>query len=201
MRWIVAMEQNQPMTRVVAAAREYFQNVDEFNYPKVPTSGWPQAPNFAWQQTALHVRQHYKQPWLWWEPDAVPLRRDWLSMIEREYERGRRPLMGHIVAGMGHCNGVAVYPENMPDLSRRAMRATGLAWDSEMRAETINLTHNANHIFAHCFWMGNGCCNNGSGKEPSFPTWQLVQRVVNMRCALFHRCKDGSLQQRLIEKT
>lgn len=55
------------------------------------------------------------EPWLWLEPDAIPLCPGWLDKIEAEYKEAKRPFMGARVLLVGapeHMSGVAVYPWN-----------------------------------------------------------------------------------------
>jgi len=49
--------------------------------------GWPQAANLMFRAAARQVNEFYRQPMLWLEPDAVPLRSDWLSAIGDAYWR------------------------------------------------------------------------------------------------------------------
>jgi len=60
-----------------------------FNTNGMP--GWPQGPNFYFQETIRHLKSIENQlPWLWMELDATPLKSGWLDCIEKEYEESKK---------------------------------------------------------------------------------------------------------------
>ncbi len=176
-------------------AARCFRTVQRFKY-NCSVQGWPQAPNFAFRTTAHHMTG-LGRPWLWLEPDAVPLKKEWLSALQREYVRHNKPFMGPIVPNMGHMNGVGIYPSNTPSLIPRAMRSSNTAWDSDMRDEMINKCHNASHLIQHCWGIVNGCAHPHGGELPHFKNAQDLKRWLLPSAVLFHRCKDGSLIDQL----
>lgn len=190
--------------RVKAAAKKYFRSIVEFKYQAPWHKGWPQAANHAFQQTATHIACHIREPWLWWEADAVPLRRGWLTDIVSEYGKAmaaNKCFMGHLVKGItepnGHMNGVGVYPPDVGKLTRNAMLSLNAPWDVAMSSQMLNHFYSANHLFQHCWTLDSqgNCCNNGV-IVPTFKSWADIAKSphqVDFRCALFHRCKDGSL--------
>lgn len=186
---------------VRAEAEKYFHTTSGYVYDPPHRRTWPFSNNHVFQRGAWHVYNHLKRPFLWLEADCCPIRAGWLTLIADEYRKGKKPIMGNIVPVMGHCNGVAVYPAKMVELSPEAMLVTAYPWDLAMKERTIGLTHRANHLIMHVWATGakGEPLDEGDGPAPTFPDWATVERLVNFQAALFHRCKDGSLTDRLME--
>jgi hypothetical protein len=98
--------------------------------------GWPISCNKAFETMAWAAYQKYKQPFLWMEPDAVPLKQGWLNDIENDYRAKGRPFMGDYVAiagvmpnGVDHMSGIAVYHPDMPRLAPSIFNNERAAWD------------------------------------------------------------------------
>ena len=98
--------------------------------------GWPISCNKAFETMAWAAYQKYKQPFLWMEPDAVPLKQGWLNDVENEYRAKGRPFMGDYVAiagvmpnGVDHMSGIAVYHPDMPRLAPSIFNNERAAWD------------------------------------------------------------------------
>lgn len=180
------------------AAWRAFSKVEVFIYPTAPVKSWPQAPNWAFQHTAIYM-QPAGRAWFWMEPDCVPLQPGWLDAWNEEYVQCHKLVMGVIVRGMGHCNGTAVYPANFPRLSRAAMTCVDDAWDGVMKKDTILLTHDASHLLCHVWGIERGRAKWHGGEAAHFSSWHDVQKWVDMKAVLFHRCKDGSLIDQLQE--
>lgn len=200
-----------------AAASKVFSKVHEFTYSEdgVPTT-WPAGANWAWQQVARWIPMitQFKgntypfpqvlpdrTPWLFLEPDAVPLKPGWMQTLADEYKRGGKPFMGHIVKQMGHMNGVAVYPNDVSAFARDAFHVVHSAWDVALKDQTIQLTHNANHLIQHCWVLINGqVSHNGDGIIATFRDTGEMHRLLEPEAVLFHRTKDGSLIDCLMQR-
>lgn len=180
-------------------AWDAFSEVECFVYPACPNTSWPQGPNWAFQHTARHMKPT-QRPWFWMEADCVPIQPNWLEVLSQEYRRCRKPIMGVIVPGMGHCNGTAVYPSNFCDLSRKAMQCTDTAWDGIMKEETIHLTYDASNVMCHVWGIRGGQARPFGGEPAVFKSWRDVERWVNLSAVVFHRAKNTSLIERLREK-
>lgn len=90
------------------------------------------AANAMWTQAAREMRRLQAGPWLWLEPDAVPLTRNWLSILESEYRRGGRPFMGGHAPkgdGMDRMSGIAVYSQDTSVMCQNAMLSGKVAFD------------------------------------------------------------------------
>jgi hypothetical protein len=183
---------------ILALARRCYSFVWRFDYPRAKIEHWPWGPNHAFRQTAHYMRTH-KSPWLWFEPDVIPLKRDWLKTLHSEYHRAGRKFMGTIVPEAGHCNGAAIYPADTPNLiPRTMMMQSNMAWDALMQPEMINLCHNASHLIQHAWGRVDGRFHHLLGESPSFPMPSDLYEI-NPDAVVLHRNKDGTLIDRLRE--
>lgn len=177
-----------------------FVHVGISRYPRLPVSGWPLAPNFLFQHTAMTMSRGCR-PWFWFEADAVALKQQWADIIEAEYSKGAKPFMGPFVKGMSHVNGVAVYPANTPVLIPSAMKATTQAWDYVAGPEMAPLTHDASHLMTH-WWTLNQETGNpmevGGGSQPNNITLPFAKKFIPETSVMVHRIKDGSLTKALL---
>jgi hypothetical protein len=186
-------------SRMVEVIRHVFSSVDHFRYRAGSTRSWPDGANQAFRNTA-HFMAKQGKPWLWTEADAVPVHRSWLDRLQAAYELAGMPFFGPIVPGMGHMNGVGVYPVNTPEIIPNSLwTAPHIAWDSQMKGEMIHLCHNAEPLIQHVWGIVNGQPHPIMGDAPVFDTVQKVKDWVHPQAALFHRAKDGSLIDRLAE--
>lgn len=188
---------NAKASRIQQLASQAFAAVHQIRYPVPLHSSWPYAANCAFQYAADHMAQT-TGPWLWLEADATPLTPEWLPTLDHEYRRQRKLFFGPIVEGRGHMNGVAIYPPETPSIAPRAMESQWGAWDTDMKIDMIHLCHDASDLIQHCWGVVNGKLHPYEGDPPSFGNreslgWLLTSAV------LFHRCKDGSLIDRLKE--
>lgn len=173
--------------------RNRFKEVELFSYPKPPVPGWPAAPNFAWQQTAIAMMQR-GSPWLWMEADMVALRADWDEAIETEYFNGAMPFMGPHVDGMAHSNGGMIYPADAPTRMPKAMGATNLAWDYVAGEEIMHRCHDASDLMRHIWTVVNGEASQvGGGTTPNNVSQEQASRWIKKSACLVHRIKDESL--------
>lgn len=183
------------------AASQLFRITSDHRYDAPFETTWPMAPNHAWQQAAWNIhRNHPREFWFWWEADATPLRAGWLKDIEAAHLAGKNPFSGHIVQGMGHFNGVAVYPPNICDYAPNAMFCRAAAWDVVLRDDTAGKVTALNDLILHCWNLDkDGKPTNGAGREPTFRTEAEMLDLIDFHAGLFHRCKDGSLMDRIRE--
>jgi len=66
-------------------------------------------------ETVKLVSQNYKSPWLWLEPDCVPLKKDWLDQLEAAYDVQAKKYMGAYYkndSGQVFLARQSVYPAN-----------------------------------------------------------------------------------------
>lgn len=182
-------------TRIEELARRYFSGVTVFRYPAYPrnlSNQWPRPQNWAWRNAALHVSRIYREPWLWWEQDAIPVKRGWLDALNTDYAAYGKPFLGAIGAltqagQQPHLNGVAIYPHDWQRMASQSMiysETTPFDVAGGWRVfANAAITPNIKHV-----WSKEGPL----GPAPTFTRprdkWEMVGEAF-----LFHRNKDGSL--------
>jgi hypothetical protein len=181
------------VNEIAEAASPIFSAVKHTPYK--PVNG----PNAAWKVVAYEM-QRVKRSWLWMEPDAIPLRQDWLMTLQTKYSRCGKPFFGPIVPDMRHLNGTAIYPWNTPELCPRTFASGDIyGFDVLMSGEILSLIHDASDVFHHTWVERNGQLKpHGEGEYPTFPNAESVKRLKK-GSVLFHRNKDGTLIDRLRE--
>lgn len=103
---------------LVKLAREAFQVVNIIGYCAWKGSQeWPRPQNHAWQSVCREISYNDDRfgkysAWLWWEADASYLKAGGWDILWKEYQRAKRPFLGHITEH-GHMNGVAIYPREL----------------------------------------------------------------------------------------
>jgi hypothetical protein len=181
------------------AARKCFRTVYHFCYESPKEKKWPKPQNHAFYRTCSYVEKHFTGAWFWWEQDAVPLKRGWYSELCVEYDRGDKPFGGHIVENMGHMNGTAFYPCDLKSYVN--LGESEKAWDLAIRSKTIDKTHRMNRLIQNVWAFDKeGKHTLASGEVPSFKNEKTVFEFVDFGACIFHRCKDGTLQEFLIKK-
>lgn len=179
------------------AAWRTYSKVEIAVYPKAPAPIWPYGPNWAFQHTARYMSRLW-HAWFWMEPDCVPLRPGWLTELNQEYIIKRKPVMGPIVKGMGHCNGTAIYPANFPEICPEAMVCTNVAWDGLLEGPRMeSKIHDASRLMCHVWGIERGKAMAFGGEPAVFRSWGDVTRWVDLKAAVFHRAKNVSLIQQL----
>jgi len=195
------------LSKIKEVAEHAFEGVIDMCYPEwMGNPSWPNPQNYAFQKVAWEVIENLKEPFLFWEPDAVPIRKRWAHDIWDAYQGCGKPFMGHVVHGAFkpnsmHLNGVAVYPADLHIYSTAMMiPPEGLAWDV---AGADGCVQNARHSeLITNVWEIDGWNKvvTSGGIVPSFPDQKVVDDVVDFSAALFHRNKDCSLVHRLRER-
>jgi len=99
-------------------------------------TGWPISCNLAFEQVCWLVSMKLKEPFLWMEPDAIPLTPDWIDKIAAAYASCGKPFMGDFVGingimpnGVDHMSGVAVYHWDLHRLAPSLFNNEFTAWD------------------------------------------------------------------------
>jgi len=182
--------------RVEARARDVFCSIQHTSYA-VP-HGTRFAATAAWQHAAKKMHVMFRN-WLWLEPDAIPLKPNWLTVLQTIYDNSKSLFCGPVVPGMGHLNGTAIYPANTPELLPRTMSHTQNAWDVEAKDEMAGNVKDIGHIFYAAWGTVDGKLDPLTGDSPTFPPGSPLLNQIPKTAVVFHRNKDGSLIQRLEE--
>lgn len=163
--------------------------------------GWPEAAN----QMFYAACSHAENPFLWLEPDCVPLRAGWLTALSDAYAKSGKAIMGAFVKSKSpglpkvSVAGVAVYPAE-PIAVIGNFLESNKAWDVECAARMVEFGRETK-LIQH-FW----------GKKELSPTFRrlrskdnppntLLLDCISPEAVLFHRCKDGTLIDLLKEQT
>lgn len=160
-----------------------FLTVEHVDAPEI--DGWPAGPNTLFKSVAKHIEYTTKEPWLWIEPDAVPLRASWINNIAAEYAGCGKPFMGDYVTlndpnFLDHMSGIAVYPGVMTRFAGNAVLALDIAWDVYAAEQILPQMHRTKLI--QTIW-----------KHPPFVSLEEMKRDIRPECVLFHADKAGSL--------
>jgi hypothetical protein len=181
-------------------ATHVFSKVFKTSYRMGHGLRFPQT--FAWQHAARAMEQ-IGRSWLWCEPDMIPLKPNWLTVLQNEYDRCGKPFMGSMVVGimpMNHLNGTAIYPPNTPALLPVTMATLDNAWDIQMAPEMMHLAHDADNIMHHLWGIVSGVFHPLTGEFPTFPRGSPLLNQIPRTAVVLHRSKDGTLIDRLSEK-
>lgn len=164
----------------------------------IPEKGY--APNHMFMLAAQQVMFSYKLPWLWLEPDCVPLKPGWLSTLSEEYAGSPKRLLGGLIESTQpgspavHLTGVSIYPPDVFPLfdAFASIKSANVAWDMEAASATVPRAKNS--AFMQHLW-------GQRDLPPSFVREAVAGHAKNVLplafirpdAVLFHRCKDGSL--------
>lgn len=182
--------------QVKALAKEVFCNVHQTTYSVPHGTRFPQTA--AWQHAA-RTMQKLDRAWLWLEADAIPLKKQWLSVLQTVYDNCRMPFAGPVVGKGMHMNGTpSIFPANTPDLLPRTMSHTQNAFDVEYKDEMHGKVKDIGHIAVAYWGIKDGFLNQLEGEAPSFPPGSnhLINQIPKT-AVVFHRDKSGTLIDRL----
>lgn len=187
--------QVEQLNLVLAAAQEAWEQVTIAEAPfDLPDEHWPQGPNWSFM-TACRYCHEREMDFLLLEPDAVPLKVGWFQRLVRAYRGCGRPYMGTVEEAAADGR----HPRHMPGNAlyswrawlRAPIRALYVAWDVQMAHDGI-MDYVAQSDLIQQIW--------GAMNKP--PTFQVPASldILAPKAVLFHRCKDGSLMDRLRER-
>lgn len=173
-----------------------FSKVHKHKYDKVPHR--VNAPTWAFTRTARFVSNIWRGCWLWTEYDMIPMKPGWLDTLRTAYLDSGKSFGGPIVDGMGHMNGTGIYPWDTPTRIPKAMVDMTHAWDMAMKDEMIHDCVDLGKLLQHV-WVTDRAGvfqPSGNGTCPSFGDDNQFMQLLPT-AAVFHRCKDHSLIERL----
>jgi hypothetical protein len=85
--------------KVKLAAEVAFDTVDLLATHPTERMGKTEKVNSLFAQTAMHIFNGYRVPWVWIEPDCVPLKSTWLAdLSDAYYAQPRRYMGSHMMA-------------------------------------------------------------------------------------------------------
>jgi len=117
--------------------------------------GWPISCNAAFEFIGRIAESETKLPFLFMEPDAVPLSKGWIDAIEAEYKVCGKPFMGDFVETQkhegfrsvpNHMSGIAVYTNHLSQYAPSIFRNETNAWDIVSAKDVVPKMHRTNLI-------------------------------------------------------
>ena len=186
-------------------------------------NGWPLGPNQMFSDAAAQCYS-VNEPWMFWEPDCVPMKSGWADDLETEF-RKEPAILGHQYEGGVAINGKniykmivgsAVYPPNFLDFcpSARSLDNYNLAyrqagtmpdpWDVRCRWNFMAIGRDC--PLMRTYWRSvNYQWKDGKivffAEDPESQAIQGVtcpDRVISSQAVVIHGCKDGSLHRMAI---
>lgn len=180
---------------VQAATRDTFQSVEVHQQRETDSRPYPAPCNAMFREACALMRQK-AQSWLWWEPDCVLLKKGGLQSIADEYVAAGRPFMGvSLVNNFPAINGCAVYPPNPVFYAHNLLSKPEVPWDVAGGQLVYRFAHITN-LMQHV-WSIEGF--ERSSEAPVFNSPRDLA-LLKPEAVMFHRCKDGSLIERLRER-
>jgi hypothetical protein len=186
-------------------------------------NGWPLGPNQMFSDAAAQCYA-VNEPWMFWEPDCVPMKQGWADDLEAEF-RKEPAILGHQYEGGMATNGKniykmivgsAIYPPNFLDFcpSARSLDNYNLAYRSagtipepwDVRCRWNFMAVGRDCPLLRTYWKSvNYQWKDGKiiffAEDPEAQAVQGVtcpDRVISSKAVVIHGCKDGSLHKMAI---
>lgn len=186
------------LSQIEQIAHKTYAVVHRCKYGTSSRSNWPYGPNWAFQKTAAFMHQ-MQRSWLWNETDMFALSSNWLDVLQSEYMNCGKAFMGHVVKDFGHLQGTSIYPPDLPLRCPKVMSCSNIAFDTVSKHEMLSDCHAANNLFYHVWGLHGDQPHHFTGLPIHFSTIEQVKRWIPEGAVTMHRCKDGSIVDRLRE--
>jgi hypothetical protein len=159
------------------------------------------APNVVFLAVARQVNENYKFPFLFLEPDAIPISKGWLNEIATAYAESPKRFMGSVIKQVGqiglpaeYLNGVAVYPNDAIDVFEniQAVKTSEQAFDIGSAVQVLPKA--AHTTLIHHFWGEKDLPPVFvESLAPGAPKNHVTMGFIKPGAVVFHRSKDGGL--------
>ena len=176
--------------------RPHFRNIGGIRIDEQGFS-YPASANWMWTTCARTIGTTLNEPWLWMEPDAVPLVPEWMDRIEDEYKvSGKAFSLNKVITPTrSHNSGVGVYPGRVVNYTDRLWEVHNTPWDVFFAEDFTPHTHHTKLIHDKFFEVW----DDPKSGSPVFPNVESLS-IIEPNAVLFHRCKDSSLLDRLKDR-
>jgi len=169
---------------ILDAARPLFTDVRDLE-AKADIDGWPEGANYMFRTVNSYLSNNATnvKSFLWLEPDAIPLKPNWLDAIDDEFGKCGKPFMGDDVQVNDiprHMSGVGVYPNPIYNFAGEANRAAGVAWDMASAHQIVPQAH-FTKLIEHAW------------RHETFTNRHELTTQIRPEAVIFHSSKDGSL--------
>lgn len=184
-------------------AKKSFNNVSIVTLEK-PVRGWPQGPKAMWEFAARHIKINAQRPWLWLEPDCVPLKPNWLDAIELEYSKCGAPFMfcqmetNQPGFPNPYPSAIAVYPADAIDTIWPYL-PSDRSWEIAAAPQIMEKGKHTD-LIQNLWGEPNLPPTFVEHKTPASPRNAFSLDYLKPQAALFHRNKDGTLIRLLRQK-
>lgn len=221
-----------PTPTVQEAAQEHANklrticdNVQVVATPADFQGGWPAGPNNHWYWTVSYLDSiKLREPWLWLEVDAVPLKPRWATLLQEAYFAADKSFFGYVKPvkfisqadssvynkpGEDFLLGVAIYPPGISgdehikplfnNLGRRVPLAIKEPFDLYLRwvmkKRGVHSTTLITDLWRTCNYRHQGA---RIVCDPVAEEKHAKGGVVPVDALLVHGCRDGSLHRLII---
>lgn len=188
------------VSQIANIARNTFNFVKTALVPVSP-GGWP--PNKMFLAAANQIHEQYRWPFLWLEPDAIPLAPTWLEELENAYNDCPKRFMGPIIKQDNnpalpkeHLTGCSVYPADAYRIFKgmEDVKSGKSAWDIAGASAVLPKAMHTDLIFH--FWgqpdlPPTFVVRKEPGKDYPRNTFDLSK--IPTGSVIMHRNKDGTL--------
>ena len=186
-------------------------------------NGWPLGPNQMFSDAAAQCYA-VNEPWMFWEPDCVPMKTSWADDLDTEF-RKEPAILGHKYEGGVATNGKniynmivgsAVYPPNFLDFcpSARSLDTYNMAyrnaenypepWDVRCRWNFMAIGRDCPLL--RTYWKSvNYQWKDGkivffaeNSEAEAIQEVTCSDRFISSQAVVIHGCKDGSLHKMAI---
>lgn len=177
--------------RSVTMLRDYSGVRSDWNATD-PTVRDASGPNFAFREIARFIHENKRGPWLFMEPDAIPLTTEAFNVIERDYHKSGKRYMGARVTAPNtpeHMSGIAVYPGDLPVSAMNYMRPRLAHIGTRHVEAAFNLAGapDAFESFAETRLI------QQEHRHPPFTMRSEAESLIENGRVIFHSDKSGSL--------
>jgi hypothetical protein len=157
--------------------------------------------NSMWQHAANYANTKFKGPWFYMEADCIPIKPMWLDQIEAAYKTCGKPFLitsGGIPPHHNLC-GNAVYPAKVhsalvytqphlpPMEAMAAITTVTEPWDAFIRDNKVGTAFT--DLIHHDYGNKPG---EFEGQPLRFTSRTGMQKIMDSKAVVVHRCKDGS---------
>lgn len=191
--WLVSYRADTPLTRVhkvEGALISVFSKAVWSARAKHFANGWPGGSNALWRSTMEDIAglaasgKIKAQGVLTFEPDCIPLTRDWVDRLEAEYRNRVRDIVGHVhqVETLDvHVNGNAMWPIDLATRWPQVLEVPPVhAWDYFHREFFVPRAQDT-ALIAQIYRR----------KALTFAEWKSIEKH-GLRPVLLHGIKDSS---------
>lgn len=191
------------ITEITDLFESSFRSV-RFQAVKHTYTGWPIAPNQTFWETAAALAAQ-RDPFFWFEPDLVPVKRDWLTQMSAEYREHGADNLGILAEADGRkfFVGTAIYAptilktspilRNIPNMSDVAYRSGSIPLAFDVKAGPEVIRHGARTRQMQHVWKSRDYSIRDGVIEVVTSNGERV-KILPDTCVV-HGCKDISLHK------